>query len=158
MENGYELRKTATKGEGIFATIPFKAGGTVLVGMIEKVLDKNDSHATQIGEDSYVRYAGLIIKTNHSCSPNCGVKENKAGVHELVAMKDISIDEEITFDYAMRNYTIAFFPDDNCTCGSKQCRGKISGWKDLPEEKKQEYQGKGFVVPYLLELDNKLGY
>jgi len=154
MENGYELRKTATKGEGIFATKPFKAGETVMAGRIEKVLEKNDSHATQIGEHTYVRFAGLFIKPNHSCSPCCGVKVNEVGDHALVAMKDISIDEEITFDYAMRNYTIGFFPG-NCACGSQQCRGQITGWKDLPEEKKQEY--KGFVVPYLVELDNKLG-
>ncbi len=155
MENGYELRKTATKGEGIFATKPFKAGETVLIGLIKKVLDKNDSHATQIGEHTYARFAGLFTKVNHSCSPACGVKVHKSGHHALVAMKDISIDQEITLDYAMRNYTIDFFPG-NCTCGSQQCRGKITGWKDLPEGKKQEY--KDFVVPYLFELDQKLGY
>lgn len=155
MENGYKLRKTATKGEGIFATRPFKAGETVMLGMIEKVLEQNDSHATQIGEDNYVRFVGLFIKVNHSCNPNCGVKVNETGDYSLVAMKDIFSDEEIIFDYAMRNYSINFFPSQ-CTCGSKQCRGRITGWKDLPEEKKQEY--KGFVAPYLLELDNKLGF
>jgi len=33
-------------------------------------------------------------------------------------MKDISVNEEITFDYAMRNYTIDHFPQQ-CMCGSK---------------------------------------
>lgn len=38
-------------------------------------------------------------------------------------------------------------------CGSKRCRGRITGWKDLPDEQKKEYEG--FVAPYLLELDAK---
>ena len=109
MENGCKLRKTATKGEGVFATKSFKAGETVLVGMIEKVLEQNDYHATQIGEHIYARFAGLFIKVNHSCSPVCGVKVKKSGHHALVARKDISVAEEITLDYAMRNYTIDFF-------------------------------------------------
>ncbi len=67
-------------------------------------------------------------------------------------MKDISVNEEITFDYAMRNYTIDHFPQQ-CMCGSKMCRGRITGWKDLPDEKKKEYEG--YVAPYLLEMDAK---
>ena len=70
----------------------------------------------------------------------------------FIAMRDIKVNEEITFDYAMRNYDINFFPKQ-CMCGSKECRGVISGWKDLSNKKKKEY--KGFVAPYLLALDLK---
>ncbi len=52
----------------------------------------------------------------------------------------------------MRNYGVDFFPP-KCMCGAKDCRGVITGWKDLPENKKKEYAG--FVAPYLLELDAK---
>jgi hypothetical protein len=52
----------------------------------------------------------------------------------------------------MRNYSIDHFPK-NCMCGAHNCRGKITGWKDLPDEKKKAY--KGFVAPYLLALDAK---
>lgn len=149
MENGYELRTTATKGEGVFATRAFKAGETVMIATIETILDQNDSHATQIGEHQFARFSGLMSKHNHSCSPNCGVKVTETGAHKLVAIKDISIEEEITLDYAMRNATIDFFTEP-CSCGSEKCRGKITGWKDLPADKKREYEG--FVVPYLLEL------
>ncbi len=148
MKNKYELRKSPEKGEGIFATELFKAGETVIVGVIGKMLDKNDSHASQIGEHKFVRHAGLIPKVNHSCEPNCGIRVNETGAHDFVAMKDISVNEEITFDYGMRNYIIDFFP--NCRCGSEKCRGRITGWKDLPTEIREKYQG--FVAPYLLEL------
>jgi hypothetical protein len=50
----------------------------------------------------------------------------------------------------MRNYSIEHFPS-RCLCGSKICRGSVTGWKDLPDDWKEAYQG--FVAPYLLELD-----
>jgi len=153
MKNGIELRSSSEKGEGIFTTRLFKAGEIVMIGVIKEVLSENHSHASQIGENEYVLHAGLIIKVNHSCDPNCGIRVNETGAHDFVAIKQIGISEEITFDYAMRNYGVDYFPKQ-CMCGSKKCRGKIAGWKNLPSEKKKEYEG--FVAPYLLELDAKL--
>ncbi|NEO87195.1 MAG: SET domain-containing protein [Spirulina sp. SIO3F2] len=150
MEIGFELRKVSGKDEGVFATQSFQIGERVMIGKIEKVLDKNDSHASQISKNKHVRHAGLISKVNHSCEPNCGIKVNETGGHDFVAMKNINVDEEITFDYAMRNYSIDYFPDQ-CACGSTDCRGRVTGWKDLPEMRKNAY--KGFVAPYLYELD-----
>ncbi|MEK6536738.1 MAG: SET domain-containing protein-lysine N-methyltransferase, partial [Actinomycetota bacterium] len=152
MKDGFELRETEGRGEGIFATRSFKARETVMVGIIEKVLDGNHSHASQTGENKYVLHAGSISKVNHSCDPNCGISVNETGAHDFVAMRDIIVNEEITFDYAMRNYGVNYFPKQ-CMCGSKGCRGKITGWKDLPDERKKIY--KGFIAPYLLELDAK---
>ncbi|MHB1324814.1 MAG: SET domain-containing protein-lysine N-methyltransferase [Thermoleophilia bacterium] len=152
MKDGFELRDTAGRGEGIFATRSFKTREIVMVGIIEKVLDGNHSHASQIGENKYVLHAGSISKVNHSCDPNCGISVNETGAHDFVAMRDIIVDEEITFDYAMRNYGVNYFPKQ-CMCGSKICRGQITGWKDLPDERKKIYEG--FIAPYLLELDAK---
>ncbi|VAW83468.1 hypothetical protein MNBD_GAMMA16-310 [hydrothermal vent metagenome] len=147
---GFELRTTPKKGEGIFATKSFKIGEIVMIGAIEKMLNGNHSHASQISKNEYVLHAGLITKVNHSCGPNCGISVNETGAHDYVAIKDISANEEITFDYAMRNYRIDYFPV-KCMCGSKICRGNVTGWQDLSNEKKKEYEG--LVAPYLLELD-----
>jgi len=152
MSNGIELRVSDKRGEGIFATRSFKTGETVMVGIIEKILEVNHSHASQVGEHEYVFHAGLISKVNHSCDPNCGIKINDTGAHDFVAMRVVVVDEEITFDYAMRNHDIDYFPKQ-CLCGSAICRGNITGWKDLPDERKKAYEG--FVAPYLLELDAK---
>ncbi len=152
MKDGFELRNTFEKGEGVFATHSFKAGQIVMVGVIKKALSENHSHASQIGEKEYVFHAGLITKLNHSCDPNCGIRINETGAHDFIAMREILSNEELTFDYAMRNYSVDFFPKQ-CMCGSEICRGKITGWIDLPNERKKRYEG--FVPPYLLELDEK---
>ncbi|MCI5132491.1 MAG: SET domain-containing protein [Candidatus Electrothrix sp. EH2] len=152
MNNGFELKKIFGKGEGVFATKPFHPHETVMVGTIEKILNANHSHASQTGKHKYVLHAGLVSKVNHSCNPNCGIRVNEAGAHDFIAIKNISINEELTFDYAMRNYSVDHFPE-KCGCGAQQCRGQITGWKNLPDKKKKEY--KGFVAPYLVALDAK---
>ncbi|XCN71290.1 MAG: SET domain-containing protein-lysine N-methyltransferase [Candidatus Electrothrix aestuarii] len=152
MNKGFELREIFEKGEGVFATRPFHHNEKVMVGVIEKVLGSNYSHASQIGEHDYVLHAGLVSKVNHSCDPNCGIKVNKTGAHDFVAIKHISINEELTFDYAMRNYSVDHFPK-KCMCGAKKCRGEITGWRDLSDKKKREYDG--VAAPYLIAMDAK---
>jgi hypothetical protein len=62
-----------------------------------------------------------------------------------VAREPIVAGEEITFDYAMRNYSVEHFPG-GCLCGSDTCRGSITGWRDLSDERKAAYRG--LVAPY----------
>ncbi len=153
MQTKVEMRSCAERGDGIFSTTAFKAGDTIMTGIIQEVLKGNHSHASQIGENQYVFHAGLISKVNHSCNPNCGIRVNDMGGHDFIAMKDGSSDEEITFDYAMRNYGIDHFPEE-CMCGSSNCRGSVTGWQALSDDKKKEYQD--FAAPYLFALDDKI--
>ena len=151
--NGYKLSKSSDKGEGVYATQRFHENDIVMIGSIqEENVEKNHSHASQMGEFRHAMHAGLISKVNHSCCPNCGIKVNADGAHDFVAMKTIEAGDEITFDYAMRNYSIEYFPK-KCCCGSNNCRGSVTGWKDLPENFKSDYIG--FVAPYLIDIDRK---
>jgi hypothetical protein len=152
LNDGYELKETPNKkGEGIFATRTFEIGNTIIIGHIVERFNTNHSHAAQISENEFVRHAGIIHKINHSCEPNCGIRVNETGAHDVIVRKTIALGDELTLDYAMRNYRIEYFPSQ-CLCGASNCRGKITGWRDLPEERKKEYAG--FIAPYLLELDN----
>jgi hypothetical protein len=149
---GVELRGTANgKGQGVFATRSFRTGETVIVGVIERRAATNHAHATQVGPSDYVEVGGLGAMVNHSCDPNCGVRVNESGAPDLVARRFIARGDEVTFDYAMRNYSIEHFPTE-CRCGSKLCRGSVTGWKDLPIERRRAYRG--LVAPYLLEMAN----
>ena len=152
MDDGFELRGTPGKGEGVFATRSFRTGETVMVGVIDRELDHNDAHASQISADRFVLHGGLIAKVNHSCEPNCGIRLNPSGAHDFVARRPIAAGLEITFDYAMRNYSIEYFAA-HCLCGSTRCRDRITGWKDLPTQRKADYRG--YVAPYLTDLDNQ---
>jgi uncharacterized protein len=151
---GYELcTPEGGKGGGVRATRGFRVGETVMIGVLEGEVACNDSHATQVSRTKWARHADLGPKVNHSCSPNCGVALNDTGACDFVARKSITQGEEITFDYAMRNYSIEHFPG-GCLCGASICRGSVTGWKDLPAERKASYEGQ--VAPYLLEIDREL--
>jgi hypothetical protein len=150
MDDGFELRGTDEKGEGIFATRPFQINEMVMVGVIDRELDRNHSHASQVSAERFVLHAGLVPKVNHSCEPNCGIRLNASGAHDCVARAPIAVGDEITFDYAMRNYAVDHFAAA-CRCGSRGCRGRITGWRDLPAQRKADYRG--FVAPYLIEID-----
>ncbi len=151
-DNNFELKNSEDRGVGVVARCAFSRGEVVMRGVIDKITNVNHEHVSQIGENEFVSPIGFMALVNHSCNPNCGIKLNETGAHDYVAMQDIKPGEEITFDYAMQNYDVGYFPS-KCLCGAKDCRGKIGGWKDLPIDKKKQY--KGFFAPYLLELDIK---
>ena len=68
-----------------------------MVGVIEKNLTANHSHASQVSATLHVQHAGLISKVNHSCNPSCGISVNATGAHNFIAFRDIEQGEEITF-------------------------------------------------------------
>lgn len=140
-------------GDGVVATRVFAVGETVVVGFLVGALSANDSHATQVSVGRWVRHGGLGPKVNHCCEPNCGVRLNEGQAFDLVARRGIGVGEEVTFDYAMRNFTIDHFPAV-CLCGAPCCRGSITGWKDLPAARKADYGE--LVAPYLRAMDTEI--
>lgn len=71
---------------------------------------------------------------NHSCEPNLGIQ----GQVVYVALRDIGVGEELTFDYA----TNADEPDEmKCQCGSGSCRGVITGFDWQKPEIQKKYNG-----------------
>ena len=109
-----------------------------MVGFLVGPLTGNDAHATQVGPGRWALHGGLGPKVNHSCDPNCGVRLNDGQAFDFVARQPIGAGQELTFDYAMRNFTIDHFPAV-CLCGTARCRGSVTGWKDLPAARKVDY-------------------
>lgn len=81
-----------------------------------------------------------IFVVNHSCNPNAGF----SGQVSLVAMREIHVGEEVTFDYAMTDLETddedAWNPEQ-CRCGQQQCRKLITGndWRN--KELHDRYSG-----------------
>lgn len=147
----------------------FKAGETILV-FGGKVVHYNDLFNTQehdftsreyelslqIHNDFWqipiIQRDGSFGETsdyvNHSCDPNCGMKDSIT----VVAMRNIASNDEITIDYAMVNSGIMLDGCDNfvCECGSGICRGKVTSfdWK-LPQVQ-QRYHN--FFSPFVQQL------
>ena len=135
-----QMRVTPGKGSGSFVVSKISKGEMV-ASFGGNVIDQSElanysadrvSRSLQLNSDTYLLSgnnpeAGDMI--NHSCKPNCGI----AGTSSVQAIRDIGIEEELTFDYAMSDSSQ--YDEFICACGKEKCRQKITGldWqnKDL---------------------------
>jgi len=132
-------------GRGMFAKEDIKKGEIIMIkaGHVMPITDAMESERI-LGEFS-IQISDMFsiapktvedindesIFINHSCSPNIG----PFGQITFVALKDITSDEEICYDYAMttsRYYRLV------CNCGSDNCRKIVTG----EDWKKKELQNK----------------
>jgi len=60
---------------------------------------------------------------NHSCDPNSEAIQDGKRIF-IQALRDIEVDEEITFDYG---FDVDCYEDHPCRCGSSECIGYIVG-------------------------------
>ncbi len=133
-----EVRDDTLAGRGVVACadigrdeiVAIKAGHVVTRAEIDAVTAVAGDYALQIEDDFYIsprapdEVLDMSVMINHSCDPNVGFRGNVI----YVAMRDIAAGEELSHDYAMErsdDYTL------DCHCGSKLCRGKVTGddWK-----------------------------
>ncbi|HEY4498537.1 MAG TPA: SET domain-containing methyltransferase [Candidatus Paceibacterota bacterium] len=92
---------------------------------------------------------------NHSCDPNTGLKFNDSDVL-LVAIRDIEIGEEVTWDYST-----TMFEHDwrmKCDCRAKECRKIISDFTLLDKKIQERYRALGIIPQYLENYMNNLSY
>jgi len=154
-QHPYLLIKPSNNGYGVFANKNFSAGEVICEfhgqlysrEALPQPYDSVEDHYVQIGANLYMGPSGEVDDFfNHSCDPNAGLKIT-ATKAVLVAIKDISPGQEITWDYST-----TMDEDDwemNCNCGSNNCRGKIRDFKYLPPEIQQKYLTLDIVPEYI---------
>jgi len=151
----FTVKTSNIKGKGCFATKNIKEGEfiTKFLGKrftceginkrIEQGLRIDDP--IQIGEDLFIEIEGPQLFFNHSCDPNSGVR----GLNKLIAIKDISKGEEITFDYSSTVGKNINYWDMDCKCNSPDCRKKLGNIKTIPKQKIKEYFKAGILQDFI---------
>jgi uncharacterized protein len=146
------------KGKGLFANVALNEGTVVTNVHGEHItfedttrLGDNESFCVQISLKDYVLPAPPFYYANHSCNPNCGLNEKL----ELITLRDVSQNEELTWDYSTsmleRHWAM------KCECGSSNCRSVVNDFDLLPKEVQQNYLEMGIVLPFIVEyLRNQL--
>lgn len=125
--------------------------GDCLLSNWGRRIDYRTRHSIQVDHDHHVIVGPPMQLMNHSCDPNCGVLiKADEQVIEIHALRNIEEGEELTIDYSTFEYEIQFMPG-KCLCGSEICRGRITGYKDLPRNRRN-YYGE-YIANYLTELD-----
>jgi len=102
-----------------------------------------EDHVIQFKENKWRDSKGIAKLVNHSCEPNCGIKD----LFKVVAMRDVEVGEEITWDYEMTEKNPWWRM--KCECGSADCRKEIGNFENMPEKIRQKY--KGYISEWLLK-------
>lgn len=92
------------------------------------------NHVIQIAQNAWKDSIGIARNINHSCEPNCGIKD----LIKLVAIRDIQQGEELFLDYEMTERSDWQM---KCLCGSKSCRKIIGSFDNLPADVRRQYDG-----------------
>lgn len=166
MISGFEVRKSAVEGKGVFATALIKKGQMICqfrgtrrsiqeIKDLYKTGDERIDDPLQIEPQVYIDLDEPYIYFNHSCSPNAGMR----GSGELFALRDTAPGEEIMFDYSTTEWT-----DDEawginwtdnwripCHCSSSDCRKQIGGFPSLSEEQKRWYFEHGALMSFIAD-------
>lgn len=96
----------------------------------------------QVGDNEHIELLPEFLECiNHSCNPNCFFNTSTL---ELIALRDISVDEELTFFYPSTEWDMdqAF----QCNCGSKNCIGVVKGARYLAPERIANYRFTDFIA------------
>ncbi|MFA6132242.1 MAG: SET domain-containing protein-lysine N-methyltransferase [Patescibacteria group bacterium] len=166
MIDSLEIKKSGISTNGVFALKKFKKGETIifLTGvpctldeMIENVDNGLEASSDPLGvdDDQYLDLDELPRTFNHSCGPNAFIR----GRNELVALKNIKIGDEITFDYSTTmndnkkriEETGGALWTCKCRCGAKNCRGIINQFKTLPKSVQNFYIKNKFMPDFMLK-------
>ncbi len=143
--------KPAKFGRGLFAAEPIPAGTVIGIATgptinFATACKKNirECDTLQIGPDRYLDLPDPLRLTNHSCSPNCGLRNL-----EFITLRDLAPGEEILWDYSTS--MDEHYWTMTCLCGSPTCRGVIEDFRLLPPTLQQHYLALGIVLPFIAE-------
>lgn len=133
---------TENTGLGLFGQRRYRRGERVFVlaGKIHNWRSRSETDATLnenwfgIGRDKWVEPEPPFMYVNHSCEPNLGI----SGQRDFVALRDIAVGEELTFDYAISEDEPHW--QMSCKCGAPSCRVRIGPVQSLPYETFLKYQ------------------
>lgn len=143
--------KPAKFGQGIFAAEPIPAGTVIGIATgpiinFSTALQKNDREcdALQVESDSYLDWPNPLRLANHSCQPNCGLRNL-----EFITLRELTPGEEILWDYSTSMDEDSWTMD--CLCDSSNCRGVIEDFRLLPLTLQQHYLALDIVLPFIAE-------
>lgn len=148
-----KVRASEISGTGLFAIAPIKKGTVLMKFEGMEISDKeanrlyekeNFDYLLQISSNKFLFLDGPEKYLNHSCNPN-GAFLEKSG--ELIAIRDISENEELFFDYSSNENTDF---ELKCNCGSPECRKIITPFYKLSNKQKRNIAN--ILTPYLRNL------
>lgn len=142
-----EIKEAKIHGKGLFAKEDIKKWEKVVIWWWDNYTSKSNAEAAkkegklvmQRDDNLFsieVRWNDDTYFINHSCDGNLWMD----WPFTLVANRDIPKDEEITADYALREWDENKISKRACACGQKDCRKRITGKDYMIKEVQGKYK------------------
>ncbi|EAT58827.1 SET domain-containing protein-lysine N-methyltransferase [Chlorobium ferrooxidans] len=103
---------------GVYAVNFYKEGEIVMDLSIGDESPGRDLRTIELATRHIDHPFGRYV--NHHCDPNCYIDKKR---ELMIALRDINIGDEITFDYSQNETAIA--APFECSCGAQNCKGSI---------------------------------
>jgi len=117
-------------GLGVYASQVLEPGRLVLECHGVRMPHRT-RHTLQTDFDVHVDFPAPLRLINHSCEPNCGVVLRRGSNWvQLYTLRRIERGEELRTDYCSFENDIHYMTGP-CLCGAPNCRGRLTGFKDL---------------------------
>lgn len=162
MKRKFKVKNSSIEGRGCFVIDFIKKGEHIctMKGQnlsIPELVDRYKSglerisDPLQIEEKEYLDLDEPYICFNHSCEPNAAI----VGKAELIAIIDITANQEITYDYSTTEWTSDDFGEYKewsmkCNCGAEKCRGIVKTFPELPTFLQKMYIDKKMVQDFIV--------
>jgi len=141
---------------GVITKHDYKAGELLFI--VDGAVKRNPTrYSFSIGIEKHIdpHEKNFGHYMNHSCDPNAFVRvvdKNPEASHiEVLTRKNIKTGEELTLDFASFENEVTI-NGIVCKCGTDLCRGKIHGFKDLPQHVVEKYKKEGIIPAHLLKI------
>ena len=149
-ENNLLLIRESPMGLGVFAkenmaanSFIFRIQGSFLLFDATTRLGDKESYCLQTDSNEYILLEAPFCFCNHSCEPNCGIRDGMT----LFTILPVSKGEELCWDYSTsmleRHWTM------KCKCSSPQCRSMVRDFDFLPALTQERYLSMGIVMPFI---------
>ncbi len=147
-----EVREKSCSGKGVYVLERISRDTRILKfqGEIKKRSELSDfTHVIEVGNSLFLGPSELEDDyVNHCCDPNCRVAFHD-GEFFLESVRDIEVEEELSFDYS--TVMVEDPTDFMCNCGAAQCRGRISAVTQLPPALQKSMKERGLIPPFVID-------
>lgn len=138
-------QKIANGQNALFALRPYKPGEVISDFWAGTVSSEPTYLTVQVGVRRHITLQPEFLQyINHSCDPNVFFDTT---LMKLVALKEISEQEEMTFFYPSTEWKMT--QTFECYCGSSHCLGDIKGAAYLSREAQEKYRFTDFIQQQL---------
>jgi hypothetical protein len=144
LENALVTRSSGIHRTGCYTTVAIPKGTSFVeyLGDVitcdqadERYPDQEETYLFGLADGKHVIDGKNIARyINHSCSPNCESDEIDGRVW-IIALRDIAMGEELTYDYNLYDGDEDDFSP--CACGSSNCRGSLYSEEEIAKRKRR---------------------